>query len=69
MSTPIVTGHEGRRVRLKRVELDLLDRLERRFGPPGGVRHTSDPLYQRLWFGLARVRRDLAQIEQELAPR
>jgi hypothetical protein len=50
----------SRRAWLKRAEHDLLARLDERFAALGGAFHASDPLYQRLWHVLTRVRRELS---------
>jgi hypothetical protein len=48
---------------LKRAEQDLLQRLDERFSALGGAFHASDPIYQRLWHTLMRVRRELSAAE------
>ena len=58
----------SRRDRLKEIERDLADRVERRIASFSGAWHASDPLYQRLWFALARIRRKLSRAEDALAP-
>jgi hypothetical protein len=58
-----VASLPSRRAWLKRVEVDLLHRVEQRFVALGGAWHASDPLYQRLWRTLTRVRRELSQID------
>lgn len=54
-------GPPSRRAWLKRAESDLIERVERRFVALGGAFHASDPLYQRLWHALKRVRSELAR--------
>jgi hypothetical protein len=51
---------ESRRAWLKRAEHDLLARLDERYAELGGAFHASDPMYQRLWHALTRVRRELS---------
>ena len=58
----------SRRNRLKEVERDLADRVQRRIAAFSGAWHASDPLYQRLWFALTRVQRELSRAEDALAP-
>ena len=56
------------RDRLKESERDLADRVDRRIAAFSGAWHTSDPLYQRLWFALTRVRREISTAQDALAP-
>jgi hypothetical protein len=63
MNTLDVASLPSRRAWLKRAEVDLLHRVEQRFVALGGAWHASDPLYQRLWRTLARVRRELSQAD------
>jgi hypothetical protein len=58
-----------RKTWLKAAEQDLARRLEQRVATFEGAWHANDPLYQRLWFALARVRRELLQAEQPLPAR
>jgi hypothetical protein len=53
----------NRRAWLEETERDLAHRVERRIAALNGGWHMSDPLYQRLWGALARVRRELSQAE------
>ena len=56
----------SRRAWLRTVELDLADRLERRFGAHERVRYASDPVRQRLSHALTRVRIELSQLDEAL---
>ena len=49
---------------LKQAEIDLMERVERRFVALGGAWHQNDPLYQRLWQALVRTRRELSAVDE-----
>jgi hypothetical protein len=51
----------NRRAWLEEAERDLAQRVEHRIAALDGGWHMSDPLYQRLWGALTRVRRELSQ--------
>jgi hypothetical protein len=61
----------SRRERLKRAERDLEGRVATQVTAleQDGGWYLSDPLYQRLWTALVRVRYDLRRVEESLAPR
>ena len=59
----------SRRAWHKRAEADLAERLERIFVAQGGVPHPSDPLYQRMWYALDRVKAELSQVDAALEQR
>jgi len=62
-------GQQGRLIGLKRDERDLRERVSVRVSAlkRAGRWHQSDPLYQSLWFALARVRQDLKKAQTGLA--
>jgi hypothetical protein len=59
----------NRRAWLEEVARDLAHRTERRIAEFGAAWHASNPLYQRLWSALTRVRRELSQVEDTVALR
>jgi hypothetical protein len=56
-------GLPSRRASLENAERDLEHRMERRIAALDGAWHMNDPLYQRLWGALSRVRRELSLAE------
>jgi hypothetical protein len=58
-----------RRSWLTRAEADLSERLQRRFPTREGVRHPNDPLYQRMWYALKRLRSELSRLDAAIAQR
>ena len=69
MDASTVEQLRSRRAWLKRAEADLAERLERSFVAHGGIPHSSDPLYQRMWYALDRVKTQLSQLDAALAQR
>jgi hypothetical protein len=59
----------NRRAWLEAAERDLAQRVEHRIAALDGGWHMSDPLYQRLWGALTRVRRELSQAATAPDPR
>lgn len=59
----------SRRSWLEETESDLAHRIERRIAALDSDWYVSDPLYQRLWGALARVRRELSQSGTASDPR
>jgi hypothetical protein len=57
----------SRRAWLEETERDLAHRVDRRIAALDGGWHMSDPLYQRLWAALTRVRRELSQADEPSA--
>jgi len=69
MDASTIDSLTRRRAWLKRAEADLAERLERTFVAHGGIPRPSDPLYQRMWYALDRVKIELSQLDAALAQR